>query len=108
MRTAIRTQWSGRGWDLTVSDRELALGGVSSTTVQAEDADGLSLARNWFRWVLLNEGRRVARLPGLKGAKAQDLELALNRLRLMPAVALAVDWHLTVAAPAFPAETPGT
>ncbi len=87
-------EWSGEGWQITVSDAAVSVTQVSGPiTIPGAEASRLDVRRRWFRWSLLCDGRRLVRLRGIRNAEASALARALRRLALAPAIAEAAAWH---------------
>ena len=87
-------RWSGRDWNVTVTDTELTAEHPSGTlTVARADASTLEVRRSWFHRTLHHGGQPVLRLGGLSRAEARNLERAVRQLALTPAVEVAVAWH---------------
>jgi DNA helicase IV len=85
--------WSGRGWEVAVTDTHLAVVARGRRiTVSGADAGQVALERRWWRWQLgLKDGSAV-RLPGLGRDDAAAIQVALRRLRLAPELVAAVAW----------------
>jgi hypothetical protein len=87
-------EWSGEGWQVTVSDAAVTITRASGAiTFAGTEASRLHVRRRWFRWRLVCDGRRLVRLRGVGNANASALGRAIRGLALAPAFAAAVAWH---------------
>ncbi len=88
------SDWSGKGWTITITDTEITIAHESgSVSIRASDTSRLELRRKWLKWNLLDNGRQVVYLRGLKKHEASTLARALHLLTLMPTIAGAIAWH---------------
>ena len=88
------SEWSGRGWAVTVTDTETAFAQASGpVTISSVNAARLEVRRRWFRWSLRNGRQLLVHLRGITKTEASALSGALRRLAVTPAVADAVAWH---------------
>ena len=91
------SEWSGKGWTVTVTDTEMALAQASGpVTISSTNAARLQVRHRWFRWSLCNDRQPLVHLRGITKTEASALSGALRRLALTPAIADAVAWHAAV------------
>jgi DNA helicase IV len=85
--------WSGRGWEVVVTDVLLAVTTREDRfTVAGHEAGPVTIERRWWRWQLRLEDGNVVRLPGLGRDNADAIGVALRRLRMAPELVAAVAW----------------
>jgi DNA helicase IV len=88
------SEWSGKGWTVTVTDTEMALAQApGAVTISSTNAAGLEVRRRWFRWSLCNGRQLLVHLRGITKTEACALSGALRRLAVTPAIADAVAWY---------------
>jgi DNA helicase IV len=91
------SEWSGRGWTVTVTGTEMTLAQASRpVTISSTNAARLEVRRRWFRWSLHNGRQPLVHLRGITKTEASALSGALRRLALTSAIADAVAWHAAV------------
>ena len=91
------SEWSGKGWTVSVTDAEVALAQVSGPVIfSSTEADRLEVRRRWFRWSLHNGDQPLVQLRGITKTEASALSRAVRRLAVTPAIADAVAWHAAV------------
>jgi DNA helicase IV len=87
------TAWSGRGWEVVVTDVLLVVTTRENRfTVASHEAAPVTIERRWWRWQLRLGDGNVVRLPGLGRDDAADIGVALRRLRMAPELVAAVAW----------------
>jgi DNA helicase-4 len=92
-----RQEWSGKDWQVTVTESELAVTQLSGVvTITSEEASSLEVKRRWLRWSLANGGQTLVRLSGISKPDATALISQVRRLVLAPALAEVVAWHAAV------------
>ena len=73
----LNQQWSGRGWSVLFDGQTLAIDDKGrAVSLPAHDALTVTANRSWFRWELRREGKRLLRLPGVRGRDARAMALA--------------------------------
>ena len=93
-RGAGEKTWSGRGWTVTITTLGMELTGeTGSASIQSADASRIEVRRRWFRCHVHQDGQRLARLRGISRSDVQELQLALRRLAVAPAIHNALAWH---------------
>ena len=91
------SEWSGKGWTVTVTDTEMTLAQASGpVTISSTNAARLEVRRRWFRWSLHNDRQPLVHLRGITKTEASALSGALRRLAVTPAIANVVAWHAAV------------
>ncbi len=94
----VRTaQWSGSGWQITITDTEVTIAQASGTVrLSSAGASCLEVRRQWFRWAIHGNGQVLVHLRGVTSSEAHGIAAALRCLVLMPAIADAVAWHASI------------
>ena len=90
----IVSRWSGKDWDVTVTDIGVtAVQAGRTIAVSSSEASRLEARRRWFRWFIDDDGRPAVRLRGITRADAARLNLSLRVLALRPEIAFALSWR---------------
>jgi DNA helicase-4 len=90
-------EWAGSGWKVTVTSSAAAVTtGAGTASFVAGEAAALGVVRSWFRWYLVEGGRRLVHLRGITKPQAQQLAAAMARIALVPEIAAATVWHAEV------------
>ena len=68
------SEWSGKGWTVTVTDTEMALAQASGpVTISSTNAARLEVRRRWFRWSLHDGREPLVHLRGITKTEASAL-----------------------------------
>jgi len=96
-RPVRKAQWSGKGWQITITDTEVTIAQASGTiSLTSVEASRLEVHRQWLRWAIRVNGQPFVPLRGITKSKALGIAAALRSLVLMPAIADAVAWHASI------------
>jgi DNA helicase-4 len=96
-RPVRKAQWSGKGWQITITDTEVTIAQASGTiSLTSVEASRLEVRRHWLRWAIRDNGQPFVPLRGITKSKALGIAAALRSLVLMPAIADAVAWHASI------------
>ena len=72
-------QWSGKGWDITLTKTELELAQATGRIViSSDEAARFGVRRRWWRWGLDQDGDLLVRLRGLRKLEASALATAFK------------------------------
>jgi DNA helicase-4 len=78
-------EWQGRKWRAEVTrDSFVVESGAKTIKFETGQIAYLHLERRWLRYRLINDGKPVAKLPGLKNSDAAQLLAWLGYLSILP------------------------